>query len=167
MRTLDQLRSGVARAWDTISEGWRELADRAGNALTRFHLPRTGSGVESREDRIARDAARWGILAAEISLDDDAVRVSMEVPGMEREDFDIHVDEDLLLVRGERKVEQESTQGRYYVMERAYGHFERAIGLPVAVDEAGTEATYKRGVLHVTLPRRRNAKVKRIKVTAA
>jgi len=58
MSTLRQLKSGVSRAWDTISEGWSELVERTGSALTRFHLPRSGPGVESPEDRLARDGVR-------------------------------------------------------------------------------------------------------------
>ena len=123
MSTLRQLRSGFSRALDTISEGWNELVERTGNALTRFHLPRSGSGVETPEDRVARDGVRWGVLAAEVSVDEESVHVAMEVPGMNKDSFDIHLTDDVLVVRGEKKVERESKHGRYYVMERAYGRF--------------------------------------------
>ncbi len=164
MSTFRQLKSGVSRAWDTISEGWSELVEHTGSALTRFHLPRSGSGVESPEDRLARDGVRWGILAAETRIDDDSVHVAIEVPGMDKDNFDIHLTADVLVIRGEKKVERESTHGQYYVMERAYGSFERAIELPVPVSESGVTAEYKRGVLRVSLPRRSDAKVRRIEV---
>lgn len=164
MSTLNQLRSGFSRAWDTISEGWNELVERTGSALTRFHLPRSGSGVETPEDRVARDGVRWGLLAAETSIDDESVHVAIEVPGMKKDDFEIHLTDDVLVIRGEKMVEQESTHGRYYVMERAYGRFERAIELPVPVSDTDVKAEYKRGVLRVTLPRRADAKVRRIEV---
>ncbi len=164
MSTMRQLRSGFSRALDTLSEGWNELVERTGHALTRFQLPRRGSDVESPEDRLARDGMRWGVLAAETSVDDDSVRVAIEVPGMDKDNFDIHLSDDLLVIRGEKKVERESTQGRYFVMERAYGSFERAIELPVPVSDSGVQAEYKRGVLRVTLPRRSDAKVRRIEV---
>ncbi len=165
MSTLRQLRSGISHALDTISEGWNELVERTGSALTRFHLPRSSSGVETPEDRVARDGVRWGVLAAEISVDDELVHVAIEVPGMDKDSFDIHLTDDVLVIRGEKKVERESTRGRYYVMERAYGSFERAIELPVSVSDSNVEAKYKRGVLRVTLPRRANAKVRRIEVS--
>lgn len=164
MSTLDQLRSGVSRAWETVSEGWRELIEHTGSALTRFNLGRSPSEVETPEQRVALNGARWGMLPAEIRLEDDAVEVALEVPGMERDDFDLRVVEDVLLVRGEKRVERESARGRYYVMERAYGSFERAIELPVPVSESGVSAEYKRGVLRVTLPRRSDAQVRRIEV---
>lgn len=164
MSTMRQLRSGFNRALDTLSEGWNELLERTGNALTRFHLPRSGSDVETPEDRLARSGVRWGVLAAETRVDDDSVSVAIEVPGMEKDNFEIHIANDILVIRGEKKVERESSRGDYYVMERAYGSFERAMELPVPVSESGVKAEYKRGVLRVTLPRREDAKVRRIEV---
>jgi HSP20 family protein len=164
MSTLGHLRSGFSRALDSISEGWNELVERTGSALTRFHLPRSGSGVETPEDRVARDGVRWGVLAAKISVDDESAHVAMEVPGMNKDCFDIQLVNDVLVIRGEKKVERESSSGRYYVMERAYGRFERAIELPVAVSDSDVKAQYKRGVLRITMPRRSDAKVRRIEV---
>lgn len=165
MTTLNQLRSGAARAWDTISQGWRELVERAGDALTRFHPSHSGTDLETHSESVVRRSPRWGILAAEITLNDDTVEVNLEVPGMDKDGFEIHVADDMLVVQGEKKVERESSHGEYFVMERAYGRFERTIQLPAPVDEAGTRATYKRGVLRVTLPRSENATVRRIQVT--
>ncbi len=165
MSTLRQLRSGFSRALDSISEGWNELVERTGSALTRFHLPRPGSGVETPEERVARDGVRWGVLAAETSVDDESVRVAIEVPGMDKDNFDIHLTDDVLVIRGEKNVERESTQGRYFVMERAYGRFERAIELPVPVSDSDVKAEYTRGVLRITMPRRADSKVRRIKVS--
>lgn len=165
MTTLNQLRSGAARAWDTISQGWRELVERTGDALTRFHPVHSDSDRETQVDSITRRSPRWGLLAAEISVNDDSVEVTLEAPGMEKDAFDIHVTDDMLVVQGEKKFERESSHGQYFVMERAYGRFERAIQLPAPVEEEGTRAVYKRGVLRVTLPRRESAAVRRIEVT--
>ena len=164
MSTLRQLRSGFSRALDTISEGWNELVERTGSALTRFHLPRAGSGVETPEERVARDGVRWGVLAAETTVDDESVRIAIEVPGMDKEDFEVYLHDDMLVIRVEKKVERESTQGRYYVMERAYGQFERALELPVPVSDSDVKAEYKRGVLRLTLPRRSDTRARRIEV---
>jgi HSP20 family protein len=122
--------------------------------------------VVSREDRIAHHGSRWGVLAAEVKLDDDLVEVDIEVPGMESDDFDIQVLEDVLVVRGEKRVERERREGRYHVMERAYGAFERAVRLPVPVDEQGARASYRRGVLHITLQRSEGHRARRIQVKA-
>lgn len=165
MSTLRQLGSGFSRALDTISQGWNELVERTGSALTRFHLPRAGSGVETPEERVARDGVRWGVLAAETTVDDESVRVAIEVPGMDKQDFEVFMHDDMLVIRGEKKVERETTQGHYYVMERAYGRFERALELPVPVSDSDVKAEYKRGVLRVTLPRRADSKTRRIEVS--
>jgi HSP20 family protein len=165
MSTLRQLRSGFSRAVDSISEGWSELVQRTGNALTRFHLPHAGSGVETAGDRLARGGVRWGVLAAEVSVNDESVHVALEVPGMDKESFDIQLAEDVLVIRGEKDVEREFKRGHYYMMERAYGRFERAIELPVPVSDSDVKAQYKRGVLRVTLPLRADTRSRRIEVT--
>jgi HSP20 family protein len=164
MSTLHQLRDGLTRAWETVTEGWRELVERAGDALTRFHPSSAGGELQTREERIAYHGSRWGVLAAEVKLLDDHVEVDIEVPGMESEDFDIQVADDVLVVRGEKRVERERKDGRYHVMERAYGAFERAVRLPVAVDESGARARYRRGVLHISLPRSEAHRTRRIEV---
>ncbi len=164
MSTLNQLRSGLSRAWETVSEGWRELVDRAGDALTRFNPKHSSGDIETREERIAQRGARWGVLAAEVQVDEDAVNVDLEIPGMDADDFEIDVHDDVLIVRGEKKVERERREGHFHVMERAYGSFERALRLPVEVNGDGTRARYDRGVLHITLPRSEAHKPRRISV---
>ena len=166
MSTLHQIRQGVSKAWDSLAEGWREFRERAGDALTRFH-PKTSRGeVDSADDRIVSSASRWGLLAAEVADNDDSVQVMLEAPGLEARDFDIQVRDDILIVRGEKKLAREVTRGRYHVMERAYGQFERAIRLPAPVDDDGADARYRAGVLTITLPKSRTARRRRITVNA-
>lgn len=167
MSTMDQLREGLSRAWETVTEGWRELAERTGDALTRFHTSRTHGELETREDRIARESANWSLLAAEMSVRDDEVEVAIEIPGMEPDNFDIQVADDVLVVRGEKRVESERAHGDFQLMERAYGRFERAMRLPVPVDDDSAKASYKRGVLRITLPRSTAGNARRIEVKGA
>lgn len=164
MSTLSQLRDGLSRAWETVTEGWRELVERAGDALTRFQPKSPSNNVETREERIAQRGARWGVLAAEVKVDDDQVEVDIEVPGMDADDFEVSVHDDVLVVRGEKKVQRERTEGQFHVMERAYGVFERAVRLPVPVEESGAQASYERGVLRLSLPRSTAHKPRRIEV---
>ncbi len=164
MSTMNQLRQGLSKAWDTVADGWRELRELAGDALTRFQ-PKTSRGeVETAEDRIVTRASRWGLLAAEVADNDDRVQVMLEVPGLEADDIDIEVRDDVLVVRGEKKLAREETKGQYHVMERAYGRFERAIRLPVPVEDDGAKAKYRNGVLTVSLPKSRSARARRISV---
>lgn len=168
MSTMNQIREGITRAWDSLTVGWRELRELAGDALTRF-TPKTSAGdeAETAADRIVGRASRWGLLAAEVTDDEDSVQVTLEVPGLEADDFDIEVVGDVLVVRGEKKLARETSRGHYYVMERAYGKFERAIRLPTRVDDGAAKATYRAGVLTVTMPKVRSETVRRISVDVA
>lgn len=166
MSTLLQIREGVSKAWDSLTEGWREFRELAGDALTRFQ-PKTSRGEEeTADDRIVSRASRWGLLAAEVADSDDTIQVMLEVPGLDAKDFDIEVRDEILIVRGEKKLAREETRGHYHVMERAYGQFERAIRLPTSVDDDGATAKYRAGVLTITLPKSKTARPRRIAVDA-
>ncbi len=154
MSTLHQLREGLNEAWDTLVDGWQRLYRRASSAITRFT-----PGSKAREDEkgagqeIAVRSAGWGVLAAEVFDDDDQIVVRLEAPGLEKSDFDLEVLDNYLVVRGEKQVERERTEGRYHVTECAYGRFERAIPLPDEVDSSKARANYKNGVLRIELPK--------------
>ncbi len=163
MTTLNQLRDGLQRALDNLSEGWQELRERTAQALTRFSPTRRD--VQSAEDQVALHSSRWGLLAADVREEPDQIIVRMEAPGMDGDDFDISVVEHrMLLVRGEKRVEREETSGHYILMESAYGRFERVIPLPAEVDESRTRAAYRRGVLRVQLPKLNGGARRRITI---
>lgn len=150
MSTLDQLRHGLQSAVESLAEGWHALRERASHALTRFtHRQRDDSPTE----QLMASASRWGLLATEIKEEADRIVVKMEAPGMEADQFDLEVSNDFLVVRGEKMAEREEQNGRYYLLERAYGAFERAVPLPAPVDESQAQASYRRGVLTVVLPK--------------
>jgi len=165
MATFQQLREGVANAWDTVAEGWRHLYRRAAGAITRFipHKGKEKSPEESQEIRVR--SSGWGVLAAEVFDDDDRVVVRLEAPGMEREDFDIEVLDDTLIIRGEKRLSRERTEGRYHIVECAYGSFERAIPLPAEVEPEGATARYRKGVLRIELPKTAAQRRHHIEVT--
>jgi HSP20 family protein len=154
MSTLHQLREGLNEAWDTLVDGWQRLYRRASGAITRFT-----PGKKAREDdkgagqEIAVRSTGWGVLAAEVFDDDDQTVVRLEAPGLEKSDFDLEVLDNYLVVRGEKQIERERTEGRYHVTECAYGRFERAIPLPDEVDPSKARASYKNGVLRIELPK--------------
>ena len=164
MNSLDQMRRHFHQTWDSLAEGWRALMDRAGHALTHFTPLRSPGDLESRSDRVAREAPRWGVLAAELRDDASRIVVRIEAPGMHVEDFDIQVHKDVLVVRGEKHVQREESDGDYFVMECAYGTFERAIPLPAPVDDEHASATYKQGVLRVELPKQPHTRAHRVTV---
>jgi HSP20 family protein len=163
---LQQVRRGLGRAWDNVLEGWQHLRENAAGAITRFFPPKEGGEVETAEDRIAQRSSRWGVMAAEVEETEDQVLVRLEAPGMDPDDFHLHAEEDHLVVSGEKRVEQEEDRGRYHVLESAYGRFERVIPLPAAVDDDQAKASYRRGVLRVTLPKAARARRRQIRVEA-
>lgn len=107
--------------------------------------------------------------STEVSEADDAIEVSVELPGMAEDDIDISLSGDTMTIRGEKKVDHEEKRKGVYMSERSYGAFYRTIPLPPGVDADKAEAKFKRGVLTVTLPKsaEAQAKVKRIPVKAA
>lgn len=163
MSTLSQIREGLSQAWDTLADGWHDLRERATHALTRFH-PRQQGELHKADEYIIQHASRWGLLAAEVSENDHQVVVKLEVPGMDPEDFEIQVLDNYLVIRGEKHLEREGHKGRYYMMERAYGSFERAIPLPTEVQQNEARATYRHGVLRVELPKSKQSRRRRIEV---
>lgn len=106
---------------------------------------------------------------ADVVETDDGYEVTVELPGLEQQDVEVSLTDDLLTVKGEKKVEREDSRKGYYLSERAYGAFHRAIPLPPGVDSGKAEAVFRNGVLTVKLPQsdEARAKVRRIDVKAA
>jgi len=152
MSTLHQLREGLNEAWDSVVHGWQRLCRRAAGAITRF-TPTKKSIAEGSGQDVAVRSTGWGVLASEVYDDDDKIVIRLEVPGMEKDDFDLQNLDDYLVVRGEKQTESERTEGSYHVTECAYGSFERAIPLSGEVEIEKARASYKRGVLRVELPK--------------
>jgi HSP20 family protein len=100
---------------------------------------------------------------------DDGLEVTVELPGMAQNDVEVTLTDDMLTVKGEKKIEHQEKKKGYFVSERSYGAFHRSIPLPVGVDTAKAEAIFKNGVLTVKLPQspEAKAKTKRIEVKAA
>jgi HSP20 family protein len=94
----------------------------------------------------------------DVSETKDALVVKLEVPGLDPKDIQIELQENLLTVKGEKKQEKEEKDERYHRVERSYGAFARSVRLPVGVDGSKVSATFKNGLLTVTLPKTPAAK---------
>lgn len=156
---------GLEQAWESLSEGWREVRDRAAGALTRFR-PGRGSddGAPADEPPIG---GSWALLAADVFDDDDKIVVRLEAPGMRKEDFSIELRDQLLLVHGDKRFERESSDGRWRVVQCAYGSFRRSVPLPAPVHADRAKASYRAGVLRIELPKREPVRTQRIEVVEA
>jgi len=98
---------------------------------------------------------------------DNEIVIKAELPGMDAKDIDIRLEENTLMLKGERRFEKETKNESYHRIERAYGNFSRAFSLPASVDETKVRADYKDGLLKVTLPKKEARKSKEIKIAAA
>ena len=85
---------------------------------------------------------------------DEEIVVSAELPGLEEEDFDISLEDDVLTVKGEKRSEHEEEREGFQHVETVSGSFERRLRLPCEVDADKVKATYKNGVVTVVLPKR-------------
>lgn len=91
----------------------------------------------------------------EVNDDDDAVRVSAELPGMEEKDVELLLEDGVLTVRGEKRSQNEDAKKHF--SERYYGSFERRIQLGYEIEEDKVKADFKNGVLEVVLPKDKSA----------
>jgi HSP20 family protein len=104
--------------------------------------------------------------AMDVSETKDAVMVKAEVPGMESQDIQLSLQDQLLTLKGEKKQEREDKEEHYYRMERSYGAFVRTVRHPSTVDGSKVTASFKNGLLKVTLPKSATAKGTTIPIKA-
>ncbi len=121
------------------------------------------------EDFLSRSSSDlWGDAAGEflprvdVSETGKEVRITAELPGLDEKDMEVAVTNNMLTIKGEKKVEEE--EGDYYHSERSYGYFNRTIALPQGIDADKAEAKFKKGVLKVTIPKKPEAQSWRRKI---
>jgi len=103
-------------------------------------------------------------LSIEMTETDDVLIVKAALKGINPEDLDISVTNDTLTISGEKKGKTVEDSSYYYRVERTFGSFTRTIQLPCRIDIENTEATYKKGVLNIILPKQTPEKVQCIKI---
>src|SRR5690606_22764517 len=91
--------------------------------------------------------------SVEVSDEENAIRVTAELPGMAKEDVNLQIDEGMLIISGEKKSQTESSDNGVYRTERYFGHFQRTVPLPEEIDFERAEARFEKGVLDVRLPK--------------
>ncbi|HMW05783.1 MAG TPA: Hsp20/alpha crystallin family protein [Leptospiraceae bacterium] len=89
----------------------------------------------------------------DISENEKEYKISVELPGMEEKDIEVHSTEDSLTISGTKKNEMEEKKDHYHYFERSYGSFKRTIPLGENVDSSKISASFKKGVLHITVPK--------------
>ncbi|NPA15128.1 MAG: Hsp20/alpha crystallin family protein [Deferribacteres bacterium] len=138
--------------WDPLKElaGLRSQMDRIFESLL---------GEEGEE--IKRGA--W-VPPVDIYETEDEIVIKAEVPGVKQEDIEIKIEDDTLIIRGEKKFERDVEKERYHRAERIYGVFQRTFILPKTVDKEKIKASLKNGVLTIILPKKEEVKPKEITI---
>lgn len=144
--------------WDPF----RELED-VSNSLNRF-FGRSASRTESNREMLA--VADW-MPSVDISETDAAYLIKAEIPDVKKEDVKVTIQDGMLTIQGERKLDKEEKGKKFHRIERSYGSFVRSFQVPDDADEAAVKAEFKDGMINVTLPKSAKAKAKAINVTVS
>jgi HSP20 family protein len=140
----------IGRGWELFAQGWRELYRRSGSALTYFeHNKFQHPG----EDLPPLALPSWGLLAGEVEETDKEFVVRLEVPGVEKEDCRVTIENDVLHLDGDRHMTRTQDNSTFHLTERAYGAFHRSVPLPGNVLKDQATASYQSGVLTVRVPK--------------
>ena len=102
--------------------------------------------------------------AVDIYETDKAIVLKVELPGLSKDDINIEIKDDNLILRGERKFEKDIREENYHRIERSYGKFSRSFSLPGSIDRNKVDATFKDGVLEITIPKAEETKPKQIEI---
>lgn len=137
LRDFDRMRREMDRFWDSFLEG----------------------GVRKRGER----PGEW-FPALDISETKNDIVVKTEIPGLDHKEIDISLSDGVLTIKGEKKQEKESEKENYHLVERSYGTFIRSVRLPQEVKTDKINASYKNGLLKITLPKSEESKKKEIKI---
>jgi HSP20 family protein len=141
-------------------------------AITRWDPFRELSTIQDRMNRLFQDSygqdQELGTSAfappVDVYEDEHNIVLKVEVPGIDEKDIDIRLENNTLVVRGERKFENEEKEENFHRVERRYGSFVRTFTLPNTVNAENVKADYDKGVLRITLEKKAEAKPKQIKV---
>ena len=110
------------------------------------------------------DEERTWVPAFDISENEKEYILTAELPGIDAKDLDITLSEGILTVKGEKKQEKEDNGENYHRVERTYGSFQRGFHIPEKVQTDKVDATYKDGILKLTLKKDEKSEVKKITV---
>jgi HSP20 family protein len=145
------------REWMNPIDSFRQEMDRL---MENFFQ---GFGLRPFDMRIAGFTPHVDVIDA-----GKTVTVSVELPGMDEKDIEVSLTGDALTIKGEKKEEKEEKGKDYYRSERSFGSFTRIVEIPEGIDSEGAEASFKKGVLTVKLPKTKQAieEARRIAVKA-
>jgi HSP20 family protein len=113
------------------------------------------------------------VPSVDVAETDKEIEITAELPGLERKDVEISLEDDVLTIRGEKKTEsvqdnkKDGDNKNYHLNERSYGVFYRVLQLPPGIDPSTVKATMSNGVLKITIPKPARTQAKKIEVKEA
>lgn len=140
---MERIREDLGQTWRWLADGWRSLSRKAANALTYFSPDKPETGAPG----------QWGLMAVDVSDRTDRMILELEAPGLDRDEIEVTVEVDRVIVTGTRSYSADRTEGAMHISERAFGRFQRVIPLPEKGATDGASAVYKRGVLTIEVPK--------------
>ncbi len=160
MFNINNLSNSLSNTWETVSHGWNHLINNASSALTHF----ISSEDKETANNVPSSSPRWGLISADLYDNADKVIVKIEAPGLDNDDFDINIVDNILTVSGEKQFEHETSKGEYRILECAYGRFSRSIPLEYEVDANTAKASYDRGILKIELAKKPHQRRRKIEI---
>ncbi|GAK60908.1 heat shock protein hsp20 [Candidatus Vecturithrix granuli] len=119
------------------------------------------------QDRYTESEDALWFPAVDMAETDTAIVIHAELPGMTKKDVDISLQDNILTIQGEKKRKKKAKHEDFYLVERSFGRFYQAFTLPAAVKSDKITATFKHGVLTITLPKSEGAQPKRIAISTS
>jgi len=160
--------SSVPQMWRPF-ESLREEIDRLFDDFGRGFWRPFGRSLLAEEPLFRRELAFPTTPAVDLVESEKAYEITAELPGMDEKNIDVKVADGTLTIKGEKQEEKEEKKKDYYLRERSFGSFERSFAIPEGVDADKIDASFKKGVLTLTLPKKPEAQkpAKKIDVKAA
>jgi len=141
--------------WTPTADPFRDRVNRMFDDFLRDLVPARNSEEMS--------GGRW-LPAVDIKESPEALMLTVELPGLKKEEVSITLENQVLTIHGERKFEGETKDATYHRIERAYGSFMRSFTLPANIKSDRVDASFDSGLLTVTLPKVEEAKPRRIEI---
>ncbi|AZE49118.1 Heat shock protein, Hsp20 family [Pseudomonas chlororaphis] len=142
-RPLEKLRQQVDHLFEDFNRG---------SSLSPF-----SRGLFDVEPLWQRQLIGHGLPAVDITEKDKSFEISAELPGMDQKNIELKLSNGCLIIKGEKKEDKEEKRKGYHLSERHYGSFERVFNLPKGVDADKIEASFSKGVLNISLPKKPEA----------
>jgi HSP20 family protein len=163
-----KIEPSTLQAWPPF-EGLRQEINRMFDDFGWGSWPTFRRSLFTPEPVFSAGVSRKTMPAVDVVESEKAYEVTAELPGMDEKNIEIKVANGVLTMKGEKQEQKEEKKKDYYLQERYYGSFERCFEIPETVDTDKIEATFKKGVLAVTLPKKAESQkpAKKVEVKAA